>query len=712
MSEKINSLIHLSQSIQLFINDRASQDQAYIGIGEVLKATGESLKAGKLTLQIVGQGLGQAQALQKLLDMNNELQGAYQLKTAAIPEISDPNAPPSAPTLILQSASATQSPTRYQLKAQSQIIGRNPAAAQMLLPNELHLTSGNHAEIRSLGNDWQIRDSGSSNGTFINNNTQKLQDWYTLKAGDRIGLGSPSQAPGSATLIFEVPIKNSNNLAQADLEKILNCNVLCLVVPPQPLLENFQHLLKVARLSQVSRFFIVVERPGYITANDFVPTLVQIENSAKAQLQGTPFGIVSLLLNSFTPISGGTVVAPLSQPEFEQFCNGLKNLSIGGTETILAEWGNNKLTQLINQIETILVEKNTAAQKQLQSDESRFQELSQGDLKKQLEKTYRKVDGERDIFFKQIKTDLNQSKSSLLDEFRQSSIIYKIQQFAKQLQPQLTQKGEYCNIRLQVVKGKSQENVHEAVIDLCHTELMQWANAEWKRINSEYAGGGLNLLLENSYKTLSFVPNITLEQDNFSTSQNLNIQSVLNVSSVEPDLEARYKQVGLGAYMFKNIRGQIIGVVGLITMFGGSLINSSSTTSGSTVSSSVDIKTYIIFALVPFTLLALWISHKRDKEAKIEETTDKLKKESISYYQSYTKGLVDNIAQRIGSLLDSEERHFRETLDNVKEVYANHLAEQNQAQIQLKSQLDEAKKSGQSKTEKDLDELRKLKQSL
>jgi hypothetical protein len=700
MSEKINSLIHLSQSIQLFVNDRVSQDQAYVGIGQSLKETGESLKAGKLTMQIVGQGLGQVQSLQKLLDMSSELQGAYQLKTAAIPEVSDPNAPPPAPTLILQSALATQSPTRYQLKAQSQIIGRNPAAAQVLLPNELHLTSGNHAEIRSLGNEWQIKDSGSSNGTFINNDTHKLQDWYTLKAGDRIGLGSPSQAPGSATLIFELPIKNSNNPAQADLEKLLNCNVLCLVVPPQPLLENFQHLLKVARLSQVSRFFIVVERPGHITANDFVPTLVQIENSAKAQLQGTPFGIVSLLLNSFTPISGGTVVAPLSQPEFEQFCNGLKNLSIGGTETILAEWGTNKLTQLINQVEGILVAKNTAAQKQLQSDESRFQELSQGDLKKQLEKTYRKVDGERDVFFRQIKTDLSQSKSSLLDEFRQSSIVYKIQQFIiKQLQPQVIKQGEYCNVRLQVSKSTEINNVHQAVIELCHAELTRWAENEWKRIHNEYANGGLNIILMDSYKTLNFISGMTLSKDGFSISQNLNIQSILNVSSVEPEIELRYKQVGLIAYIFKNIRGQIIGVVGLISMFGGAFLPDG-------------IKPLIILTVLPFTLVALWVSHKRDKETKLEETTEKLKKDSISYYQSYTKGLVDNLVQRIGSLVESEERHFKETLDNVKEVYASYLAEQNQAQIQLKSQLDEVKRSGQSKTEKDLDELRKLKQSL
>lgn len=68
--------------------------------------------------------------------------------------------------------------------------------------------------------------------------------------------------------------------------------------------------------------------------------------------------------------------------------------------------------------------------------------------------------------------------------------------------------------------------------------------------------------------------------------------------------------------------------------------------------------------------------------------------------------------QRIGGLLEFEEKRFRETLENVKEIYASHLAELDKTQSQLKSQLDEIKRSGQNKIDKDLVELRKLKQSL
>jgi len=68
--------------------------------------------------------------------------------------------------------------------------------------------------------------------------------------------------------------------------------------------------------------------------------------------------------------------------------------------------------------------------------------------------------------------------------------------------------------------------------------------------------------------------------------------------------------------------------------------------------------------------------------------------------------------QRIGGLLEAEERSFREALENVKEIYASYLSELDKTQSQLKSQLDEMKRPGQNKIEKDLVELRKLKQSI
>jgi cell fate (sporulation/competence/biofilm development) regulator YlbF (YheA/YmcA/DUF963 family) len=62
--------------------------------------------------------------------------------------------------------------------------------------------------------------------------------------------------------------------------------------------------------------------------------------------------------------------------------------------------------------------------------------------------------------------------------------------------------------------------------------------------------------------------------------------------------------------------------------------------------------------------------------------------------------------------LDAEDKNFRDVLDNVKESYADYVTEVDEKQRQLQSQVNEMKRSGQFKTEKDLVEFQKIKQAI
>jgi hypothetical protein len=700
---KFDKLLKQTGSIQEFVAKRISQDQEYLGINKALKEFDELIKVEKLIFQIVSHDLSQAQSFHNLLALSSEMRDSYQLRMSGIPEFPSSNVPDILPALTFQPSSDSQLTVRYELKtSQAHIIGRNPAIAQLLLPDYFHLTSGTHAELRFLEGCWQVKDSGSRNGTFINGNPQKLRGWHTLKADDQIFLGDASQVAGSAALTFNIPSKDDIHPAHAEAQRLLNCHILCLVIPPQPLSENVQHFIQLAKDTQFVKFLIIVDKPGGATSDTFKETIATIENSVKDQLQSAPFELVSLLLKPFTASSGATVIAPHSQPNFEQLYEGLKGLSQENTESTIANWGTHKLNQIIDQIEVLLVQKDTDLKRKLQSDEERFKELSQRNLKKQVEKVYKKVDGERDSFFRQVKAELSQSKASLLDEFRQSSIFYKIQQFAKQTQPKVSDQGSYRCVRLQMQTKKTDgivaSNVHAAATKLCHTELTRWTTSEWNRIRSEYSGGGLDALFKKSYEALNFMPELVLPKDGFLTSQTLSVQSLLSASNVEPTLELRYKQVGFLGYMSKTLRTNVMTILGMVTMFGGGLIAFN--------------KAILIPPLIPIVIAVAFISYRQEEEVKIDEASQKLQKEVASYYQSYSKGVVDRLNQRIGNLLDSEERGFREALENVKEVYALHIATTDKAQSQLKSQLDEMKRSGQSKIDKDLADLRKLKQSL
>jgi hypothetical protein len=238
-------------------------------------------------------------------------------------------------------------------------------------------------------------------------------------------------------------------------------------------------------------------------------------------------------------------------------------------------------------------------------------------------------------------------------------------------------------------------------VELCHDEMTKWSISEWKKIQTEYFDGGFRTLLQKSHETLNFIPEVKISKSVFVSSQTLNVQSVLGFTEVEPTFELRYKQNGFWGYMFKNIKGQVISAVGVIGLFGSGISQISP-----------EMKGVIITVLLPGVALSLFFTHKGEKEAKVHDALEKLQKDAISHYQSYTKMLVDRLSQRINLLLDAEDKNFRDVLDNVKESYADYVTEVDEKQRQLQSQVNEMKRSGQFKTEKDLVEFQKIKQAI
>jgi hypothetical protein len=695
MSSKLEILGQLTHSLQSLVADLAPSAQTYIGVEQSLKEISTSLQAGRLTLQIVGQDMAQAEKLQKMLEIHSGLEANYQFRTAAIPPI---------PTLILQSSLGSTVLTQYKLETpHNQIIGRNPATAQLVLSNSFHLTSSNHAEFRLLDHHWQIRDAGSSNGTFVNDDSDRLQDWYTLKTGDRICLGSPMQAEGSANFLVEIKTNNDNH-SGVDTSKILDCNIICLVVPPQPLAENFQHLLKTIRTSETSKFFVIIERPEHIAYDEFAIIINQIDSSVKHQLQGIPFGLFSLYFNHHVP--GNTINSALSQPELENFHNSLKNLSTLGAETILSKWAVTKLCKIIDKIESILLNTEYLTDKQPSNKQFSEQNSFYTDPKKNLEKTCKKLTNECEEFFGQVRIELNQSKSNFLDEFKQNSIGYKLQDFNKQLQPQIITKGDYKNVYLQTKVGFSHDSVHEALVDLCHSEMSKWVTDEWMKIRNEYAGGGLSFFLADSFNKLSSITEIPPSKQDFSISQKLNIQTILNTSSVEPDINFKYRKIGFFEHLLKNGKSHVFGSLTLTMIV--TFLFKGTENSGGDVKSDTEIKIfYLILFLVPFTISVLWFNFKQDQELKLKEATEKLRKEVKNHYQSYTEWMTEKLIQRIEIIIKSEERHFQEALENAQEAYDIYLNKQ-QGQLGLQNST----QAEQGKTVEYLNRLYHLKKSI
>ena len=76
-----------------------------------------------------------------------------------------------------------QAGRKYELKGDKSILGRHPDCNVVI---EVGAVSRNHCHVVREGNDYKVEDLGSRNGTFLNDEPEKISGRRTLKAGDVI----------------------------------------------------------------------------------------------------------------------------------------------------------------------------------------------------------------------------------------------------------------------------------------------------------------------------------------------------------------------------------------------------------------------------------------------------------------------------------------------------------------------------------------------
>ncbi len=89
--------------------------------------------------------------------------------------------------LILLVSGGTLGGRRFQLSQERILVGRDPAADVRFDADRDREVSARHAEIRWLGDGWQLRDLNSTNGTFRNG--ARVGGNTSLHEGDRVTLG-------------------------------------------------------------------------------------------------------------------------------------------------------------------------------------------------------------------------------------------------------------------------------------------------------------------------------------------------------------------------------------------------------------------------------------------------------------------------------------------------------------------------------------------
>lgn len=696
------------KQLQQWVDERMPSADTTTSIQSALRELRRSLHAGQPILNIVSADPIQSQAFLKLLNYGNLSPQQFVTYLAALPHKLDGEIVPNLPGLILQN---DESPMRYELSCNSRVLlGRNPHQAKILLADHRNLVSGIHAELQPMPQGgWQVQDCNSRNGTYING--QRLQGWHRLEGGDRLCLGSATEQEGSATLVYDPPnpVLNTTHFSPglAAIYPLLNCNALCLVVDlSQPFSSAAQHLLNQAAQIPLQATFVIATMPRGAAPEAVKIHLAEMREWLDRALFGSTIQLVPLPLEPVLLQPGAIQMTPHQQPEFERLCQRLVDWAAVHSEEMTVQRVAKQTQIQFAAIESALKQQVLVLKRRVQHQEAQLQSLTSDNHKEQFSKTWTRISAEKDQFFRQMKSELSQSKANLLDEFRRRGLPATIKKFVKRLKSVVVDQGGYCHVRLRLTQqaqaNDSPGNVHLEALQLCRSQLANWALEEWQQICTVHGSGGLRSLLQRSYDALNALPNLKLPPERFALPELPDPQSILQVSVVEPPSGIRYKQSGLLGYLFKNVKGRVISGVALFMLVVGAVLPEVPQR----------LKAQIAGPMLIFFTLSLFWSYRQEKGAKVEEVTEKLQKEMIDHYCSLSRSLTERLVQHLNFILDGEERRLRDTLETAKERFTTALNDLEKHQSYLKTQLEEGRKLQQRMVSKDMPELQQLQRSL
>lgn len=718
MSPKSEKLAQRLQEIQKLVAIKVDQNEAFKTAYKKLEDIATELNTEKLKFQIVSQNQNSARALSDFFSSCDSLQ-SYEFEVSCLPSHLEQNKlEPSATSLVLQ-VSSEQQQNRYELFAtQETSIGRNPDCEIALDPDLYDKISWNHAKIKAISQpgtastsvEWQLCDLNSTNGTYING--QRLQGCQALQPGDRITLASPSTNRSNPEFIFEsqpaLPDTEDNNF----YNQVIDCDVLCLIIDAtQHLSTAEKHLITKASTSQIAKQIIVADLQsiGSKETELIKSNIAEIETWVKQQFVELSFELFTLALHLFNSNAQNNQPSPELQQELEKLRKSLETLVKRKPEDILAQRLAAKVLTQLALIEQVFDTEVESLNWQIQQEEDKLQQLANNDLKEQAKKVLKKANEDKDKFFKQIKVELSQSKAALLDPYSKKSIFYSLQSFVDNLKPFVLKRNGYKYVQLRTEDTVTPDNINVNLIRFCSSKLEQWSNVEWKQIRTSYAEGGLDGLFQSLYKTLNFIPSLTLDNSLFQSEQSVELHRSIFNSFAEIPCESRYQEASLIGYVQKQLRTnmfQVTFMFGLLTTLGIASVNARQMLSRAFKPL---ITTPWLFGIVLFIVASLIAyTYQKDKRLKLEEIGEKLKKDLFNHYQSLAKNLAERLVQDFSMVLETEERRTREIIESVNEKFTSYIIDTEKSQLLLKNNI-EQQKLQQKTLDKEKIEFQKLK---
>ncbi|MEZ2249295.1 FHA domain-containing protein [Microcoleus sp.] len=657
MSPKFEKLLQRIQNVQNFVATRVNQNPTFGTVAQELNKLADTLKVGKLRIQIVSESPVLAESLQNLVSTRKNLAAIYQFKTVPLPSQSQRTEIASPAAVILKyTNSAGEQSTRFPLsKNQKVVIGRS-ADCQIRIADECKFVSGHHAEIVPLVNsgfgktDWQLCDT-SSNGSYIKGQ-KLLKGCQSLQTGDVIILGYPEATRSSPEMVVDFQFNPAAENVNNQIEKqLIDCDILYLVISSgQTLSADEKQFIEQAIKAQVLKVVIAVDSTA--TSQESQANLAAVDTWIKSQNFSQSLVLVSAPISSFYPNSQANRVELSAQLESNLLSQVLENIANGEFEEVLKERVKKQFLAQINILDSLFKKQEDNLKQESQKLEQLLRELSD----QEINKVFQQVNADKEQTFQQIKSKILESKDAFIHPYTTKSLLHRIKIFTEELKPVVTKKGSEVYLSLTSEQMGERESLNNYMRNhLCYKEIINWVNEEWKRICYNYADGGLNGLFHRTEtKLFKLTQTQNLPNSSFySDKPNFDVYKYLQDSVVEFPSEIPYQEGG----------SPIGGWVGMAV---------------STVMAYLGVQAGNPLALIQAfnTIINIRIggdARQQQAAARLKQQTENLKKGLCNHYQGLAKFLVEKMGQNCFflSLFDTEARRLREMTESIKNERIN-----------------------------------------
>jgi hypothetical protein len=719
MPPKAEKLSQTIESLQLFLSRKAEEREDLAEISRQLAQYNKILNQKKLTVQIVSQEPALAQAAFDLIDAEKELKRFFQLKFDAIPPIPKQTTPKQCASIKLRQHldNGTSLQQYKELDANCEYaIGRSPES-DITIDGKLYQgVSWNHAAILPLaeggqGSKWQICDRSSTNGTFLNG--QQVKNGQLLNSGDTITLACPQTGNEVAELAFNVRVEALDLETDREYWEAVDCDLLMVVLNSRkPLAPEVKNFIQNLDRTYISQQFLLVDTPDPKKEPDISKeadhNLKEMENWVKTEIKDGGVELVPLYLKPFLAEDSQEEFDPRQLKKQERFIKILDNIVKRQPENILAKRMAVKIIRSAEPVEPFLSQQQQELADKLAEEERELASLGEANLKEISKKAIAEANQNKDKFFKQIKLDISQSKTALLDVYSKKSIVIQIQDFVDGLTPVVSNKNGQKIIQLKDDASDSGD-INTSLVKFCTKSLEQWVTDEWQRVSHSYVNDGLYGLIDRLKGIINIIPGV-LSESPFSEPDDIDVKDNFLMSFAGTNCETSHKEKSLGGYIMKQLRSQMMQVMMMLTL-GLSMVGITANKGKLMSGMSNYFKQYPwLFGIFVCGIIFLLVSaYNNENDTKLEDAGVKLKKDLSSYYQSFTKNLLEKVIQDITLNLELEDKKIADALELVSEAYSDRLIEIEKKQIQIKSNL-EKYQAQQKSLNTELSEFEKLKQ--